>query len=234
VTRWPYAWPPIVEWKNLPRPNQYYGKNDIGQNGRLNDSLNFIAGNIQRILKNHANPKSIGTGFSAKDMDEAPVGALWVIPNENARVYNLEMQSDLASSLAYAGMLRRAFFDGGRELDPATVQDRLGQLTNFGLRVLYKDTLAKNTTKRLHYGDGLRRVCQAALELAGFPTGVDVSVVWPDPLPSDPLPTAQALQLDVTVGGLSKTTYLKRRGYDPDQEAHNRMKDSAGGMSNEQ
>ena len=229
VTEWPYPWPPVIDWKNLPRPNTYYGKNDIGQNGRLNDSLNFIAGNIQRILKNHANPKSIGTGFSADKLSEAAVGSLWVIDNPDARIYNLEMQSDLASSLAFAQLIRRAFFDSGRELDPATVQDSLGNLTNFGLRVLYKDVLGKNTTKRLHYGDGLRRVCEYALELGGFGAGADVNVVWPDPLPSDPLPTAQALQLDVNVGGLSKTTYLRRRGYDPEQEAALRAQDSASG-----
>jgi hypothetical protein len=217
-TAWPYSWAPIIDWKNLPKPNQFYGAPDLGKTGqRLNDSLNFTASNIQRILKHHATPKTVGTGFSASEMAEADIGGLWVIRNENAKITNLEMQSDLVSSLNFANMVRGAMFAGARELDPTTVQDKLGAITNFGLRVLFKDTLGKNTTKRLHYGDGLRRVCQYVLELDGFMCE-DINVEWPDPLPSDPLPTAQALQIDVAVGGLSKDTYLRRRGYDPDQE----------------
>jgi len=218
-TDWPYPWPPVVDWQNLPRPNRYYGKDDVGTTGPLNDGLNFVVSNIQRILKHHAHPKTIGTGMAANDVEETAVDRFWAVPNEAARIFNLEMQSDLGSSLAFGQFIRRALFDSGRELDPASVQDRLGDLTNFGLRVLFRDTLAKGGTKRLLFADGLVRLCQHALELGGMPPRVPVTVVWPDPLPVDPLETARALQLDVEVGGLSQASYLERRGFDPAAEA---------------
>jgi hypothetical protein len=227
VTHWDYSWSPIVDWKNLPRPNEYYGRSDIAPLIPMNDSLNFVAGNFQRILKNHASPKTIGTGFSTKDMETVDTVGLMTVSSPDAKIYNLEMQSDLAASMNFINFIRAAIFAAGRELDPATVQDKIGALTNFGIRVLFKDAMGKNTTKRLNYGDALARICQYALELDGQPAGADIDVVWPDPLPTDPLPTAQALQIDVATGGLSKTTYLRRRGYDPDEEAKNNMEQDA-------
>jgi hypothetical protein len=232
--RWPYEFAPIVDWKNLPRPTQYYGKNDIGQNWRLNDSFNFILSNLQRILKYHAKPILTFLGVQADNIKETAVDNAWAISDKDAKVQSLEMQADgMVPSITLAQLVKLAFFNSGRELDPGTVQDKLGDLTNFGLRVLYRDTLSKLTTKRLHYGDGLRRICQYCLEIAGYGAGIDVNVVWPDPLPHNPLETAQALQIDVQVGGISKRTYQERRGYDPEQEAERREQEQFEAQANQ-
>jgi hypothetical protein len=196
---------------------------DVVQNSmRLNDGLNFIASNVARILKHHASPKSIGTGFTENQVVASGIDNFWTIAAPDAKVYNLEMQSDLRSSLDFMQILRRATFDGARELDPSSVQDQLGNLTNFALRVLYNDTLAKGGTKRLLYGDGLTRLNRTLLMIAGFDPRLKLSVDWPEPLPTDPLAMAQALQIDVTAFGLSKDTALEKRGYDPEQEAQRR------------
>lgn len=218
---WEHSWPPIIDWKNLPRPNEYFGLNDLRGNGNINDGLNFTASNMQRIIKHHAKPKTIATGVSESEPIESSVDTLYTITSKDARVYNLEMQSDLSSSLNYMNFLRRAFFDSGRELDPATVQDKLGAITNFGLRVLFRDSLEKTGTKRLLYGAGLRLLSRRLLELGGFGPNNKVVDKWPDSLPVDPLQTAQALVLD-RQNGLSQTTYLERRGFDASEETQRR------------
>lgn len=219
---WTREWPPIIESKNLPRPNDHYGLDDLRSSLRVNDSLNFVLSNTQRIIKYHADPKTVATGIEDDGLTASGIGSLWTTANADAKVYNLEMQSDLSSSLNFANLLRRAFFDGGREVDSSTIQDKLGQVTNFGLRVLYRDALEKVGTKRLLYGHALQQLCQHLLELGGFGTDNKIKVSWSDPLPSDPLQTAQALQIDRN-NGLSKTTYLERRNYDAEQEAENRQ-----------
>lgn len=217
---WPYPWPPLVDWPNLPNArHSYYGKDDVGSLGQLNDGLNFTLSNTQRILKHHAHPKTVATGVAAGEIEQTSVGGLWAVPGESARVFNLEMQSDLGSSLNFANLLRRLVFDLARELDPGSVQDRLGDVTNFGLRVLFRDSLAKGGVKRLLAGDGLARLNRRLLALGGFGEGADVAVEWPDPLPTDPLQTAQALSLLQGVG-LSADTALERAGFDP---AHERV-----------
>lgn len=219
---WPYEWPPIIEGKNLPKPNDHYGLDDLRSATGVNDSLNFVLSNTQRIIKYHADPKTVATGIEDDGLTASGIGSLWTTANADAKVYNLEMQSDLSSSMNFAGLLRRSFFDNGREVDSSTIQDKVGQLTNFGLRVLYRDSLGKTGTKRLLAGHALKTLCQHLLELGGFGADVQVKVSWKDPLPTDPLQTAQALQID-RANGLSKTTYLDKRGYDADTEAENRQ-----------
>lgn len=214
---WDYKWPPIVDWKNLPNPKSYYGKSDIGGKGRLNDGLNLTASNVQRILKHHAHPKTVVTGARVEDILTTSIDSLWSIPSADAKVTNLEMQSDLSSSINFVMLLWRTIYDLARELNPGTVADKLGAITNFGLRVLFADSLAKGGIKRLLAGEALQRLNRYLLELGGYDVTLPINVVWPEPLPSDPLQTAQALQIMATLG-LSNETALKRWGADPEQE----------------
>lgn len=219
---WEYEWPPIVDWQNLPNPNSYYGRNDIRQDGAVNASLNFLLSNTQRIIKHHAHPKTIIIGARVDEIKPvAGADRLWAIPNENAKALNLEMQSDLASSMDLVKMLRRFFFDAGREVDPSSVHDRLGDLTNFALRVLYTDTLAKGGSKRLLAGEGLRDLCRRLLDLLGFGYAHPITVTWPKAIPTDAQADAQALSID-RQHGLSRETYLEKRGYMPQQELERR------------
>lgn len=224
---WGRPWSPIVDWPNLPRPNTYYGVNDLGTAGQLNDSLNFLASNMQRILKHHAHPKLVGTGFNADDVQSTAINDFWAISNENAALHQLEMMSDMGSSMAFVQLMIRSIFDQGRELDPASVQDRLGDLTNFGLRVLNGSTLGKVAVKRMLYGrKGFTRINQALLDLGNFPPATPVQNVWADPLPTNQLEEAQALDVDRRHGA-SVYSYLQRRGYDPLQEAQHRQDETA-------
>lgn len=215
---WEYDWPPIVDWQNLPNPNGYYGRNDIRTGGAVNSSLNFLMSNMQRIIKHHAHPKTVAIGVRNDEIKPvAGIDRLWTIPNENATIQNLEMQSDLSSSMELVRMIRRFFFDSGREVDPSSVHDRLGELTNFALRVLYTDTLAKGGSKRLLAGHGLRELCRRLLDLLGYGYAHQITVTWPKAIPTDDLADAQALAID-RQHGLSRETYLDKRGYDFEQE----------------
>ncbi len=227
---WPYRLPPIVHWKNLPRPFEVYGKNDLGVAPAVNDSLNFVASNTLRIIKFHAHPATVATGVGSGGLTESGVDRLWTVSNPDAKIYNVEMQSDLGSSMKLIEDLRRAVFDTVREIDPQALQSQLRDVTNFGLRVLYKDALEKNGTKRLLYGRGLQQVCNLILMIGGF-SGT-INVMWPDPLPIDALGQANALTID-RQNGLSQRTYLERRGYDPDVETAIRETEEAAALEKE-
>jgi hypothetical protein len=107
----------------------------------INDAINFTASNIQRILKFHSHPKTIGTGFSAEQLQNTAVDEMWAIPDPAAKVFNLEMQSDLASAFNYLNLLKGAYakVTGVPDLDPAVVN--VGALSGFALRILYGDLL---------------------------------------------------------------------------------------------
>lgn len=222
---WEYAGSPIIQWQNLPNPMDFYGCEDVqGDDRRLNDSLNFVNSNIQRIIKYHADPKTIGTGVKQDEVFATGVDRFISTPNENAKIFNLEMMSDLSSSMNFAKTIRRGFFDGVSELDPATVEDQLGDLTNFGLRVLFGDKVRKAGTKRMMCGMGLTDINQTALEIGGFGAATKPTIKWPDLLPSDPVAQSQALNTD-RQHGLSVDTYLTERGFDPELEAEKRQRE---------
>lgn len=223
VDTWNYNFPPILDWKNLPNPHDYYGKDDVRGLRNLNDSLNFTASNMQRILKHHAHPKTIGLGMKPGDVKLTDIDQFWTVPvtAKDALIKNLEMQSDLRSSLDFVNLLKRFIYDLGRELDPSSVHEKLGDVTNFGLRVLYADPLAKSGVKRLLAEQALIRLNLVLLELGGFQRR-EILIDWPDPLPSDPLQMAQALQI-VAQHGLSWESFLEVMGFDPEQEVERRM-----------
>jgi hypothetical protein len=96
--------------------------------------------------------------------------------------------------------------------------DRLGALTNFALRVLYKDALDKLESKRLLYGWGLSEINRRCLLLAGVATDTGGEVVWPDPLPLNEAEQAQTVQTDLGMEIVSKQTASETRGYDWETE----------------
>jgi hypothetical protein len=215
---WPYPFAPIVTAQNLPLPNEFWGMSDL-EDADINDAINFTASNIARILKFHAHPKTIGTGFAANMLQSTAVDEFWAINVEGAKVANLEMQSDLASSHEFLSTLKTAHakVTNVPDLDPAVVN--VGALSGFALRILYGDLEEVTNVKRNTYGALLAEINKRTLAIGrGVVYGsVVVKNDWKSPLPSNPLEEAQTLEIDVR-NGLSKETYLEKRGYDAKKE----------------
>jgi len=224
---WGYPWPPILDWKNLPNPHEYYGLSDL-EHADLNDAVNFIASNTNRIIRLHAHPKTIGTGMVAKDVQETSVDSFWTVPNPEARINNLEMQSDLSSSLAYFQLLRSAFFSLSAAVDLASMKDRIGQITNFGLRVLFKDALDRLALKRSLYGQALIEINRRAADLLGFgPDNVGV-LHWSNPLPENRLEDVEAASKELELGVVSKETIAADLNRDWELEQERMANEAAG------
>ena len=225
---WKFSFAPIIEWQNLPVPSigGYYGLDDVGMLWQMNDALNVTVSTMQRIQKNHAMPRTVVTGGmlpryvdeSGKEAVDIDPGTILEFDDPNAKMYNLELQSDGAGAYTLMQFIQRHFFNAAHEVDPSTVADKLGDLTNFGLRVMYQDVLAKRQTKWMAAGEGLRKVCAAVMQLAGLGRDMQVNVIPPDLLPADPVAESQALRTDVEVFGVSQETALEKRGYDPEEE----------------
>lgn len=222
---WGFPWAPVVEWQNMPDPEEYYGDPDLVR-PELNDALNFLASNTMRILKFHAHPKTIGTGIRSTEVQATEVNGFWTVPNENAKISNLEMQSDLGSSMAFLTHMQQWFFSEHRAVDMASFAADMGNITNFGLQTLYKDALDKLQTKRALYGRGLMDISERALALMGV--NVRPSINWPAPLPFNDAEEIQGIQTEMALGILSKQTAAGLRGRDWELEQE-RMADEAVG-----
>lgn len=227
-TVWPYEFAPIVHGKNLPNAGSIYGYSDIEGVIDLQDRYNEAQSNVNKILSLQAWAQKyiIGGKFPRiKDasgheyMDTGPDKAL-EISSENAKVGILQPSGDLESSRQFANDIRRDIFDIAATVDADTVKDKAGALTNFGLRVLFKNELAKNATKQLLYGDLLLSVNNRLLQLAGY-KGENADpgqVIFGDPLPSDDMEAINALEKEKALGIVSNDTIAKKRGYDYEVE----------------
>lgn len=231
-----YSFPPIIHGQNLPIDDSPYGESDLEDLIPIQDSLNYIVSNIKKIIRHHAHPKTVVTGGSLRDAGSGksssdPKGGnppalaadtLIEFQNPEAKVYNLEMESDLVSSMAFLNFLVESLYDLSDTVNIATIKDKLGQLTNFGLKVLYKDAIDKLQDKRDLYGAFLEELNWRMLALIYGEDAIErgsVKIVWPsDVMPQDDREESEVVIQDIEAGLVSKETGAKLRGYDYEQE----------------
>lgn len=214
---WNWAWSPILEAPNVVAPWGYYGASDLEDVAPLNDNINFVASNSSRIIKHHAHPTTVGLGFSAADLVASSVGGLWTINKAEASIQNLEMRGDLESSFGMLNMLVTNFWSIGRGFDVSTMKDRIGQITNFGLRVLAGRALNKMRDKRQTYGWLITELNRRLLDMLGI-AGFDTIIKWPDPLPEDPSEKLARAQREIDMGVVSVETIAGELGRSWEEE----------------
>lgn len=217
-TIWPYPFAPVLDCQNLPVPNEYWGASDLEEDIlQLQAAINFILSNLARIIRYHAHPKTWGRGFNAKDL-RIGIDETLIFPSENAELHNLEMQSDLASSIELYKRLREALHEVSRIPEVATGKvDNVGLLSGVALQILYQPLLEKTETKRRTYGDLLVELNRRLMVIGGHGDEIITTIHWPELLPEDPLQERQAALIDQQLG-VSNDTILQRLGYDPDLE----------------
>lgn len=220
---WPYPFPPIADCQNLPNPHDYWGISDLEDDVlRLNDSINFLLSNLVRIVRYHAHPKTWGRGFRAEQLDIS-VDETIVLPSPDAELRNLEMQSDLASSIQLYLRLREAFHEIARVPEIATGRvEGVGSLSGVALQILYQPLIEKTETKRRLYGDLLVELNRRLLAIGGFGDDFLTALHWPELIPGDPEAEAQTLVLWQQLG-VSQDTILRRLGLDPELEREKRQ-----------
>lgn len=221
-TIWNYDFAPVLDCQNLPVPNEYWGASDLEEDIiQLQRSINFILSNLARIIRYHAHPKTWGRGFSAKDL-RIGVDETIIFPSTDAELRNLEMQSDLASSIELYKCLREALHEVSRIPEVATGKvESSGLLSGVALQILYQPLLEKTETKRRTYGDMLVELNRRLLAIGGFGDGIITTIHWLKLLPVDPMQERQAALIDQQLG-VSRDTLLQRLGYDSDLEKQKR------------
>jgi len=216
VVAWPYDFAPIVHTKNLPNAGSQYGRSDIEDILGLQDDYNQAFSNVNKILWFHGHPHLWTNGKVGSLVDWSTEKILELKGDgitKDPSMQSLELQGDLAASRDFINDLRRDLMDVSRTTDVETIKDKAGALTNFGLRVLFKDELAKTKTKQLLYGEFLCEINRRLMLLAGM-SGDEGEVQWGESLPENENEETAALKSDLDMGIVSRQTVAMRRGYD--------------------
>ena len=219
---WDFAFSPIVNWQNLPGVSGVIGEPDVTDDLiQLQDRINYAAANINKILRLNAHPRWYATGFGSGQLGTIEWGPedLLKLPSESI-VGSAEMQGDMGGSKEWVSYLTQELYSLMRSVDVSNVKDKLGQLTNFGVKMLYQDALAKNNDKRDLYGEGIVTLSRNMLIMGGvYSTDLEpIRVIWPEPIPTNEKEEIEALVQDMDNGLVSKQTAAQKRGYDWETE----------------
>lgn len=220
---WPYVFSPIVDWQHQKITGQYYGQHEL-QHAALNDIVNKIASDVAEIIRYHATPRTIGTGIQAGQVQETGIDRFWAIDDADAKVFNLEMSSDLSSSMNYLALLREMFLAESRVSIVPSSLDAFRNMTNLGIRAAFMDMSLKNESLRRAYGWGIQEISKRVLALAGLEP-VAPRIVWDDALPVDGRETLQVVQQEMGLGLLSKRTASAILGLNYDTESERLSKE---------
>jgi len=211
---WDWDFAPIVHWQNLPNPYGAEGEPDLTKDVRIvQDKFNEVASNNAKIIRIYTHPMRYGKGFGGDNARKIEVG-----PNDlpllgdTGEIIQLPALGDLPGSLAYQQFLKRELFNITRTVDIESVQDKIGALTNFGLKVLYQDMLAKIKTKRQLFGDALLELVHRLLALNNMPADEPGVIIWDDVLPVNKVEEVQALKTEIELGTVSVETAATELG----------------------
>jgi hypothetical protein len=216
---WPYPFAAIVSCQNRINPNMILGISDIDASIRhIIDLINRNTANVNKILRFHAHPRTYARGLGGVKLGEWNPSTILELQGDEAEIKNIEMQSDLGSSMAMIKHLEDELYTCARIPPIAMARfTNLGSLSGVALSILYRPLVEKTEQKRLTYGDMFTDLCLRLLVLAGKIESTDdlnIKIVWTDLIP---LVLADALGLQEL--GVSKSTLLSQFGYDAEAEA---------------
>ena len=231
TTKWDYDFAPIVTCQNLININDVWGLPDItSELIGLQNQYNFGCSNRNKLIRYYAQPLRWSVGLnnaetagrvvdgkkqkqSGDDLGIAPDKMIKFNNGGNGEgLYQLEGLGDLTAVNTSLDTHRMNMFTVSRTVDITTMYDKVGQLTNFGLRVIYQDALQKNETKRQLYGDFLQEINRRLLILSNMGEA-ECELTWPDPLPENEKEETEFLEADLRMGVCSKQTAAEKRGY---------------------
>lgn len=227
---WPYDFCPVFHCKNRPMPHAYYGASDIEDDVLgLNEAVNFVLSNINRILRVHGHPQVYIAGQSLKDKLNRAIDAVLLLPNPEAKVGTVPSVTELGPHFDQLKKLLEAFHEltSVPEIASGKVEN-IGQLSGLALKILYAPLVQLVEVKRIFYGEMLVALCRALLVIGGFEAEAPVEIQWPEILPDDPKADAEAA-LAKQEAGVSKDTTIAELGYDAAKEAEKRAAEAQAG-----
>ncbi len=200
---WPYPFPPLFHCKNLPRPNDFWGRADvrkdlIGMNEALNLDLSCIM--LDEII--YGNPILYANGMGDSQI-ERRAGRIASLPLIESKITAVAIPSDVPNALAFAADMRSSFDEVSGVPGVATgrIKDMpRGNLSGIAIELLFMRILKQTGKKQCLYGKLIIDVSKALLVLAGFNGDIKITLEWANPLPHEDLPTAQYAAILKTLG----------------------------------
>lgn len=158
----PFGVIPIVHVANFPNVGSFYGQSDIEDALGAIREFNEKMTDVSDVINYHGSPITIVEGARVERLERG-ANRVWSIP-EGSKAYNLALEGDLAASMQYINLLRKAMHELGSVPEDSLGGDT-GVQTGAALALRYQVTLERRAVKMAMYGEGLTMVNRLFLKL---------------------------------------------------------------------
>ena len=207
---------PITHIPNLPVASSPWGLGDINDIISLNREYNEKATNISDIINYHASPVTVIIGAKASNLEKGPK-KIWAIGSKDARIENLELETNFAGPLGYMEMLKQCMHEMvGIPMGALGQVQPISNTSGVALAMQYQSLMHRYHQKRTQYSAGFQQINEHVLltlaahepdalfynpVLSGVrpdpdqlqqldpsdPITYQTDTHWPDPMPMDKL-----------------------------------------------
>lgn len=215
---------PFVQIKNYPIAGRTDGIGDLEDLIPLNMELNLKKSDISEIIDYHSAPITVVFGAKVSQLERG-ANKVWGGLPKDAKVQNLELNSDLGASTAYIEDLKSAMHDiGGVPKGALGGEQAISNTSGVALQFVNMPLIEKNKIKKsetkhgLEYANKLILLMATEEGLCSRPSNItpkdffNTEVIIPDNLPKDALIELQQIETEMRLGLESKEGAMKRLG----------------------
>lgn len=207
---------PIVHIPNMPVASSPWGLGDINDIISLNREYNEKATEISDIINYHASPVTVIIGAKASNLEKGPK-KVWAIGSKDAKITNLELETNFAGPLGYMELLKQAMHEMvGVPMGALGQVQPISNTSGVALQMQYQSLMHRYHQKKVQFTTGFKQINELVmLHLAVFepealffnpllsavspepdqllqldpsePLTYRTDVFWPDPMPMDRL-----------------------------------------------
>lgn len=232
---------PIAYTQNIPVASSPWGLADITDIVALNREFNEKAMEVSDIINYHGAPVTVIIGAKASSLERGP-RKVWSIGNKDAKVENLNMETNFQGILGYMELLKQSMHE--MTGIPAQALGQMHPVSNtsgVALQVMYQPLMQKYRLKTTQFSRLFKRINELIMlhavikepQLLVYNEFVNPTMLkpgqyaeldpndpltylstvhWPEPLPVDKLIKLNEVQALVSMGLESKRGVLRAMG----------------------
>lgn len=161
----PYDFIPIVHIRNKPNLKNYFSVSDVESTMSLNKVYNEMNMTIKEIIDYHATPTTVITGANAKSLVKG-LGRIWSGLPSDAQVFNLNLDSDLGTSMQFTERIKSALHEFS-----GVPENSLGQLQPISntsapaLELTHQPLIQEADNKKLMYGHAFSEINKRTIDI---------------------------------------------------------------------
>ena len=225
----PYGVIPIVHFKNLSLAGRHFGLSDLEDLIPLNTELNLKNSDTSEILDYHASPITVIFGARVGQLEKG-ANKIWAGLPKDAKVQNIELNSDLVASSDYRASIKKAMHEISGLPELATgAGNVVSNLSGVALQIAFMPLVDTVKMKRANTKESIKLVNKIVLKIGKEEGLFNVEgvnnkdlyaheVIFSDILPKDALMELQQIQDEMKAGLEDREGAMKRLKKDNIQE----------------